>query len=169
MSDEKVQSILELEAPRNVKDVRAFLGFANFYHRFIEGYLRICKPMTDTTKTTDPTGGIKKFQWTKEYAAAFTELKVRFTAASILRHFDPSLPCIVETDASDFAIGAVLSQVHSKKLHPMAFYSRKMDKPEVNYDIHDCHGPWARQVAEGGGSRLSGPTGARGGEGGGSR
>ena len=109
MSDEKVQSILEWEAPRNVKDVQAFLGFANFYRRFIEGYSRICKPMTDTTKTTDPTGGIRKFEWTKECAAAFLELKARFTAPSIRRHFDPTLQCVVETDASDFAIGAVLA------------------------------------------------------------
>ena len=72
-----------------------------------------------------------------ECEAAFTELKARLTAAPILRHFDPSLQCIVEMDASNFAIGAVLSQVHSKKLNPVAFYSRKMDKPEGNYEIHD--------------------------------
>ena len=94
-------------------------------------------PMTDTTKTTDPIGGIRKFEWKKEYAAAFTELKACFRAAPILRHFDPTLPCSVETNAIDFAIGAVLSQVYSKKLHPVVFYSRKIDKPEVNYDIHD--------------------------------
>ena len=88
----------------------------------------------------------------------------------------------METDASDFAIGAVLSQIHSKKLHPVAFYSRKMDKPEVNYDIHDkemlaivssfkqwrhyregaahmCHGPEAREVAKPVEAGCQGPRG----------
>ena len=50
MSEDKVESILRWEVPNNVKDVQAFLGFANFYHRFIERYSRVCKPLTDTTK-----------------------------------------------------------------------------------------------------------------------
>ena len=58
-------------------------------------------------------------------------------SSSHLTTLAPSLQCIVETDANDFAIGAILSQVHSEKQNPGAFYSRKMDKPEVNYDIHD--------------------------------
>ena len=69
---------------------------------------------------------------------AFELLKRRFTTAPILLHFDPQLPCIIETDASDFAIGAVLSQLSAdRRLHPVAFHSRKMDKAEVNYEIHD--------------------------------
>jgi hypothetical protein len=60
-----------------------------------------------------------------------------FTTAPVLAHFDHTLPIILETDASDFAIGAVLSQLHNKRLHPVAFYSRKMEKAEINYDIHD--------------------------------
>ena len=97
------------------------------------------KSLTDTTKTTDLTGMKRKFEWTKECESAFRDLKQRFTNAPILRHYNPSLQCIVETDASDFAIGAVLSQVQgeTQKLHPVALYSRKMDKAKVNYDIHD--------------------------------
>ena len=57
--------------------------------------------------------------------------------APTLRHFDPALPTVMETDASDFAIGALLSQQVEGRLHPVAFNSRKMDKAEINYEIHD--------------------------------
>ena len=73
-----------------------------------------------------------------EAEAAFTELKQRFTTAPILAHFDAQKPVIIETDASDFAIGAVLSQRDNEgRLHPVAFYSRKFQPAEINYEIHD--------------------------------
>ena len=68
---------------------------------------------------------------------AFKLLKRRFTSAPILVHYDPDLPIVVEYDASDFAIGAILSQKVNDKWHPVAFYSRKMNKAEINYEIHD--------------------------------
>lgn len=133
MSQDKVKTILEWARPKNLKDVQSFLGFANFYRRFIEGFSRICKPMTDSTRD-----GGKKFEWTTECEAAFETLKTRFTTAPILCHYDSKLKCVMETDASDFAIGAILSQVSSDgRLHPVAFMSRKMDKAEINYEIHD--------------------------------
>ena len=64
-------------------------------------------------------------------------LKKRFTPAPILRHFDPELQCVIECDASDFAIGAILLQEVEGRLHPVAFQSRKMNKHEINYEIHD--------------------------------
>ena len=60
-----------------------------------------------------------------------------FTEAPILKHFDPNKEIIVETDASDFAIGAILSQEHDGHLHPVAFMSRKMNEYEINYEIYD--------------------------------
>ena len=60
-----------------------------------------------------------------------------FTSAPILRHYDPELPYVIECDASDFAISAVLSQEFEGRFHPIAFHSRKMYKHEVNYEIHD--------------------------------
>jgi hypothetical protein len=69
---------------------------------------------------------------------AFAILKERFTTAPILAHFSPQEPVIVETDASDFALGAVLSQKdHEGRLHPVAFHSRKFTPAEINYEIHD--------------------------------
>jgi len=80
----------------------------------------------------------KEWTWNPEAEMAFKELKQRFTTASVLAHFDASKPVIIKTDASDFAIGAVLSQRDEENcLHPMAFHSRKFQPAEINYEIHD--------------------------------
>jgi len=131
MAEDKVQTLLEWAPPTSVMAVQSFLGFANFYRRFIEGFSKICKPLTDLTMK-----GIQ-WQWTEEAQNAFEILKRRFTTAPILRHFDPALPTVMETNASNFAIGAVLSQQVEGTLHPVAFHLRKMDKAKINYEIHD--------------------------------
>ena len=64
-------------------------------------------------------------------------LKKHFMSTPILRHFDPELRCVIECDASDFAIGAIVSQEVEGRLHPVAFHSRKMNKHEINYEIHN--------------------------------
>lgn len=132
MAQDKIQDILSWESPKNVKDVQVFIGFANFYRRFINGFSRICRPITDTLK-----GSGKDFAWSVECELAFRRLKHLFTTAPILRHYDPKLPIMMETDASDFAIGAALSQQHGKHWHPVAFHSRKMSPAEMNYEVHD--------------------------------
>jgi hypothetical protein len=134
MSEDKIDTILKWEIPESVKDVQSFLGFANFYRRFIEGFSKICYPLTELTKKTN-----EKFDWkaNPRNQIAFDTLKKHFTEAPILRHFEPVWPVVIETDASDFAIGAVLSQVIDGRLHPIAYHSRKMDKAEINYEIHD--------------------------------
>jgi hypothetical protein len=134
MSEEKVETIREWKSPSTQKDVQSFLGFANFYRRFIHNFFKVTKPLTDLTK--EEFRG-KRFNWSAEAEKSFSKLKTAFTTAPILRHFDPLLPTIVETDASDFAIGAILSQLEDGKLQPVAFHSRKMDKCEINYEIHD--------------------------------
>lgn len=68
---------------------------------------------------------------------AFDTLKSKFLTAEIMRHFDPKRHIVLETDASDFAIGAVLSQPHDDGLRPVGFYSRKLQAAELNYDTHD--------------------------------
>jgi len=82
------------------------------------------------------TKGIR-WQWTEEAQNAFDMLKRRFTTVPILRHFDLALPTVMETDTSDFAIGVALLQQVKGRLHPVAFHSRKIDKAEINYEIHD--------------------------------
>ena len=132
MDQGKVQAVLEWPAPTTIKETQAFLGFANFYRRFIEGYSRVAKPLTELTKKD------QGFKWTEEARRAFEELKARFTTAPILATFDPERKIILETDASDFAIGACLGQLDEQgKLRPVAYYSRKLSPAELNYDVHD--------------------------------
>jgi len=93
----------------------------------------IARPLTELTR-----GDGKNWAWTREAEQAFVKLKQRFTSAPVLAHFDPASPVIVETDASDFALGAVLSQHDDEnRLHPVAFHSRKFSPAKINYEIHD--------------------------------
>jgi len=134
MSKEKVEAVLSWEAPKSLKEVQSFLGFANFYRRFIQDYSRIAKPLTELTKKEAG----QEWKWNLEAERAFRKLKERFTMAPILAHFDATKPVIIESDASDFAIGAILSQRDSEnRLHPVAFHSRKFTPAEINYEIHD--------------------------------
>ena len=132
MDHEKVAAVEGWETPRSVKDVQAFLGFANFYRRFIKDFSKISAPLTDLTKKT----GL--FQWTEEATAAFKELKHLFTSGPILQMFDPDRRTILETDASGYSIGAVLLQPNDVGiLHPCAYMSKKMRPGQANYPIHD--------------------------------
>ena len=132
MSTRKVDSIRKWKVPRSVKEVQIFLGFANFYQRFIENYLQICKPITETLK-----GDKQKFSWGQEQNIAFEKLKQHFTTAPIQAHFYPERETVIETHGSNFALGAILSQFRDKRLHPVAFHSRKLNPEERNYEIHD--------------------------------
>jgi hypothetical protein len=119
--------------PKIVKGRAIVPGFANFYRHFILGFSKICRPLTESTK-----GDKKDWEWTPDMEKAFVDLKERFTTAPILTHYSPERQCIVETDASDFALGAVISQKSSDdKLHPIAYHSRKFSPAEINYEIHD--------------------------------
>lgn len=131
MAPDKVESIMGWPSPTKVKELQQFLGFANFYRRFIKGYSRVILPMTRLLKKD------AKFVWSADAEKAFNHLKEAFRGADILRHFDPTLETVIETDSSDFAISAILSQYHDKVLHPVAFMSRKMNPAELNYEIHD--------------------------------
>lgn len=104
MDPKKVSAILDWQEPTNVKEVQSFLGFCNFYRRFVRNYSAVAAPLTGLTKKD------QGFEWTPKCQAAFIQLKRHFTEAPFLLTFDPKKPISVETDASDFAIGAVLSQ-----------------------------------------------------------
>jgi len=82
-------------------------------------------------------GNPKDFHWGREQEEGFEELKRRFTTAPILSHFDPGRKTVVETDASHLMLSWVLSQYQGKRLHPVAFHSRKLNTAERNYEIHD--------------------------------
>ena len=132
MTKEKVECLLAIEPVKSHNDVQHFLGFANFYRRFIEGYSKIVLPLTNSTKIE-----AKDWQTSMEIEAAQKNLVQAFTSTPILKYFDPELQVIVETDGCDYALGAILSQKHEGHLHPVAFHSRKFTPAEINYDTHD--------------------------------
>jgi hypothetical protein len=132
MDKRKVAAITDWPLPTRLKEVQSFLGFANFYRRFIEGFSSLVQPLIQLTRKDTP------FVWTPAAHNAFNALKAAFLSAPLLVHPDPTRPFQVETDASDFAIGAVLSQPDDNgTLHPVAFYSRKFTAPEINYPVYD--------------------------------
>ena len=104
-----------------------------FYRQFIDQFSRVARPLHDLTKKDT------KFDWPPACQSAFNELKVAFTSAPILKIADPYRPFILECDCSDFALGAVLSQVCPKDnlLHPVAYLSRSLIKAERDYAIFD--------------------------------
>ncbi|SYW84565.1 uncharacterized protein UHO2_04504 [Ustilago hordei] len=134
MDPEKVRTVKEWPKPESIHDIQRFLGFANFYRRFIAHFAHIAKPLTALVK---PIERFKKFELPEEAQQAFHKLIQAFTSAGVLQHFNYHLPTRLETDASDFAIAGVLKQEHEGRWHPVAFYSRKMSSAEKNYEIHD--------------------------------
>ncbi|KAJ1572298.1 hypothetical protein NDA11_005973 [Ustilago hordei] len=134
MDPEKVRTVKEWPMPESIHDIQRFLGFANFYRRFIAHFARIAKPLTALVK---PIERFKKLELPEGAQQAFHKLIQAFTSAGVLQHFDYHLPTRLETDASDFAIAGVLKQEHEGRWHPVAFYSRKMSSAEKNYEIHD--------------------------------
>ncbi len=127
-------TVINWPCPKNLKELQCFLGFANFYRRFIRGFSSVAAPLTSMTKRVS-----HRLHWTPAAVEAFDQLKHRFTTAPILHHPDPDLPFIVEVDASNIGIGAILSQRQGSpaKMYPCAFYSRKLTPSERNYDVGD--------------------------------
>jgi hypothetical protein len=132
MCKSKVDAILKWPVPRTVKEVQAFLGLANYYRRFVKGFSKIAQSLTFLLRKDKP------WQWGKKQDDAFQTLKTAFTTAPVLKQPDLDSAFLMECDASDYALGAVLSQVgEDGKQHPVAFYSRKFLPAEQNYEIHD--------------------------------
>ena len=132
MDPVKVACVQEWPKPRNAKDIQCFLGFANFYRRFIPEFSRLATPLTQLTKKDTP------FIWTDNCKSSFMQIKNAFKEGQILAHFDPSRKTILETDASDWVTAAVLSQYDDEGvLRPVAFMSKKMIPAECNYEIFD--------------------------------
>ena len=133
MDPKKVSSILEWPIPKNIKELQSFLGLANYYRRFIPSFASIAHPLHCLLKKNS------KFNWSTETQIAFDNIKSKFSSAPILVYPNRELPFMVETDSSNFAIGAILSQTTPKdnKIHPVAFFSRSLNSAERNYPIYD--------------------------------
>ena len=132
MDPVKIEGVSSWPIPENVKDAQSFLGFVNFYRRFIQDFAYIARPLHDLTKKE------VAWSWTDKQQEAFDSLKKKVTSSPILIFPDDNKPYKLEADSSDYAIGAVLSQEGSDgKWHPVAFMSRGLNEVERNYDIHD--------------------------------
>lgn len=137
MDPAKVDAIRTWETPKTLKQLQAFLGFCNFYRRFIRNYSSLTSPLTKLTRTEFSKTA---FPWAPGSPPdlAFHKLRAAFTQDLMLLHFDPDKETWVETDASDWVYAAVLSQKDRHGvLRPVAFMSKKMIPAECNYDIYD--------------------------------
>ena len=132
MDPEKIKAIREWEAPKSVKGVRSFLGFANFYRRFIKDFSILAMPLVKLTAKG------QEFRWTSEAEDAFVRMKTIFCTEPTLAQFDPDRTTLVETDASGWCTGGVLFQFGDDGLlRPCAYFSKKNLPAECNYEIHD--------------------------------
>lgn len=132
MDPDKVEAIANWEAPTSVKGVRGFLGFANFYRRFIKDFSDLVRPLTELTRKD------RKFSWNLEAEEAFCTLKDIFVSAPALAQFDFDKETRIETDSSGWCIGGTLQQLNNKGLWvPCAFFSKKNSPAECNYEIYD--------------------------------
>ena len=128
----KLGGIRDWPIPTTVKQVQSFLGFGNFYRRFIAHYSDLARPLIDLTKKD------KTFEWTTKCQTAFDILKKRFTEEPVLMMPDHSKPFQIESDASKVATGAVLTQLDSNgNRHPCAFLSKTLSPTKRNYEIYD--------------------------------
>jgi len=124
---DKIEAIRNWPRPQCIRDVRAFYGLASYYRRFVKGFASIAEPLTRLTQKN------VRFEWTEEAQTAFTKLKKALEDATTLAFPHPNIPCIVDSDASDVAIGAILSQVIDGVERPIAFYSKVMSTTQRNY------------------------------------
>lgn len=137
----KVAVINDWPIPKNVHEVRQFLGMATYYRRFIRDFARIGVPLFDLLKEGDAEVRKKRYRevhWTAACQQAFLLLKRALTIGPVLAQPQPVLPFVIETDASEWAIGCVLKQKGGdNKLHPVAYDGRKLSSAEINYAVHE--------------------------------
>ena len=132
MEKEKVKGVLEWLTLKCIKDIQKFLGLANYYRRFIEGFATVARLLHDLVKKD------KKWEWTEKEEKAFKELKERFTKEPVLAAPDIDKKMRIEVDALDYVTGGVLSMECEDRLwRPVTFLSKSLNKTERNYEIHN--------------------------------
>eukprot|EP00253_Pinus_taeda_P011178 PITA_11178 len=124
---EKIKAIMDWPVPKDVADIRSFMGLAGYYRRFVEGFSRVAFPITSLQKKG------KAFQWTPNCQKSFEQLKHLLTTAPILRIVDPDKDYVVCTDASKEGVGGVLMQ----EGRVVAYESRKLKEHEQKYSTYD--------------------------------
>jgi hypothetical protein len=130
-SPDKVTAVRQYSVPKNVKDVRAFLGSASFYRRLVPNFAEIAKPLTALTRKDC------QFTWGPQQQQAFQSMKDRLCTTPVLAYPNFEVPYILTTDASKVAIAAILSQVEDGKERPIAYASRQLNIAEQNYTVSE--------------------------------
>jgi hypothetical protein len=131
MDLKKVEAITSWPIPQNKHDLQQFLGFVNFYRRFIHNYARIASPLHRLT-------GLAPWSWSSKEQQAFQDLKSAATSAPVLAIPADNAPYHIEADSSGYTTGTVLSQLQPDGFwHPVAFLSKTLSEVEQNYDIYD--------------------------------
>ncbi|GFX52245.1 retrovirus-related Pol polyprotein from transposon opus [Trichonephila clavipes] len=115
---EKVSARKELETPENLRELRSFLGLCTYYRKFVKGFSNIARPLHKLTESK------QKFQWTKECEDSFLQLKEALTSSPILIYPQSDKPFILDTDASNESVGAVLSQEIDGQERVVAYWSQ---------------------------------------------
>jgi hypothetical protein len=123
----KVDALHDWVAPKNLAEVRTFLGFTGYYRRFVSGYSEKALPLTTLTKKDVP------FRWGDAEETAFQTLRQDLMQVPLLHYVDPKLPFYLDTDASNYAIGAVLSQRRGNEEYPLAFASKTLNVSRQRY------------------------------------
>ena len=145
MDPKKLQGVADYPIPKNPTDVQAFLGFTGYYQYFVQGYSQIARPLLDLTKKSET------WNWGEAQFKAFETLKTRMCAAPVLLQPNFHRKFYLQTDASAYGVGAVLSQEGGPEqpntftlakqqkpiLHPVAYYSATFTPTECNYDIYE--------------------------------
>jgi hypothetical protein len=125
--ENKIKAVVEFPTPKTQKDIKSFLGLAGYYRKFIADFSAIARPLTNLLKKEN------EWRWTEQEQASFDLLKFKLTNTPLLQYPDFSKPFILTTDASGYAIGAILSQGKLGQDKPVAYASRTLNKAELNY------------------------------------
>jgi len=132
MEEEKVVGVLNWPIPKIVRDVRKFLGLANYYRRFVKDFAKLAWPLNNLTRKEE------KWRWGDKQQTAFDQLKKVFTSRPLLVTPDLDRKLRVEADASNFATGGILSiKCEDSKWKLVAYISKLLNETERNYEIHD--------------------------------
>lgn len=127
----KVAAVRDAPAPTNLVELQSFLGLANYYRKFVNGFAAIAAPLNQLTKKDVP------YVWSDAQQTAFDELKIALISAPCLHGPNFRLPFILQTDASGVGLGAVLVQSVNNIEHPLAFISRQLNTAERNYSASE--------------------------------
>ena len=137
----KIETVNTWPRPKTVHDVRQFVGLATYYRRFIRDFAKICVPLHELLKESDTTLRKKRFRpivWSEACESAFRKVKELLASAPVLKQPDRNKPYVIETDASEWALGMVLMQRDDEgNLHPVAYDGRKLHGAELNYPVHE--------------------------------